>query len=228
MYIIIAGGGKVGSFLAKDFSSKGYTVALIERREDRAAKIAAELPEVFVINGDACDVDYLEDAGIERADVVIAVTGDDDDNLVISQLAKEVYHIPKVISRVNNPKNEKIFEVLGVGVPISATTLIGKIVEEEVSVDELLTILPLKRGKFVVVETRIPKDSSVNGKKVSELGFPRDCILVAIDREDELIIPRGSTVLKGGDIVFAITVPEKEQVFIDCLKGKRLGESCEL
>ncbi len=228
MYIIIAGGGKVGSFLAKDLSRRGHTIALIERREDRAARIASELPDVFVIRGDACDADYLEDAGIERADAVIAVTGDDDDNLVISQLAKEVYHIQKVIARVNNPKNEKIFEVLGVGVPVSATSIIGKIVEEEVSVDEILTVLPLKQGKFAVVETRIPENSSVSGRRVSDLGFPRDCILIAIDREDELIIPRGSTVLKGGDTVFAITVPEKEQVFIDCLKGKHLGESCEL
>lgn len=222
MYVIIAGGGKVGRYLARDLSAKGYTIALIERRRERSQDIAMELPNIMVIHGDACDANFLEDAGIDRADVVVAVTGDDDDNLVVSQLATEVYGIKRVIARVNNPKNEKIFRVLNVGIPISATSIIGRIVEEEATIEDIVTILPLKEGKLSIVEARVPEGSSVDGRKISEIGFPKDCILIALARDDDLIIPRGSTTLKRGDIVFAMTKIDKEKIFCDCLRGKRL------
>lgn len=228
MNVVIAGGGKVGRYLARELSGKGHAVSIIERRKDRAEEIAAELEDVIVILGDACDSDYLEPAGIERADVLAAVTGDDDDNFVISQLAKDIYKVRKVIARVNNPKNEQIFKVLNVDAPVSATGLIAKIVEEEVSIDELFTVLALSGGKFRIVETRIPEKSPVVGQKVQEIGIPRDCILVAIERNGDIIIPRGSSSLFANDKVYAITTPEKEKALAAALKGKAEQEACEL
>jgi trk system potassium uptake protein TrkA len=226
--ILIAGGGKVGFYLAKELSEKGYSVSLIERRADRAEKIALTLQDVLVIKGDACDSEYLEQAGIEDADIVIAATGDDDDNLVIAQIAKEVYRVRKVIARVNNPKNEKIFRALSVDVPVASTSIIVKVVEEEAAVDELVTIIPIGETKFRLVETVIPEGSFVHGKKVEELGFPKDCILVAVDRKGNPFVPRGSSVLYSGDRIYAITTPEREKILLDVLKGKADKEACDL
>lgn len=228
MNILIAGGGKVGFYLAKELSSKGHNVSLIERREDRAKKIALQLSDVLVIKGDACDAEYLEQAGIEDADIVIAATGDDDDNLVISQLAKVTFNVRKVIARVNNPKNEKIFKVLNVDVPIASTSLIVKIVEEEAAAEELVTIMPISEGRLRIVEMQIPEKSQIHGRKIEELSLPKDCIFVAIERKGEVIIPRGSTVLYSADRIYAITTPEKEKVLIDILKGKLTKEACDL
>ncbi|MCX7831846.1 MAG: NAD-binding protein [Actinobacteria bacterium] len=228
MNIIIAGGGKVGFYLAKELSSKGHNVSLIERREDRAKKIALQLNNVLVIKGDACDAEYLEQAGIEDADIVIAATGDDDDNLVISQLAKATFNVKKVIARVNNPKNEKIFKVLNVDVPVASTSIIVKVVEEEASAGELVTIMPIGEGHFRLVEIQVPDNSRVNGKKVEELSLPKDCIFVAIEKKDGVVIPRGSTVIESGDRIYAITTPEREKILIDVIRGKIEKEACEL
>lgn len=228
MKIVIAGGGKVGFYLAKELSEKGHEVSLIERRRERAEKIAYLLSNVLVIKGDACDAEYLEQAGIEDADIVIAATGDDDDNLVISQLAKITFNVKKVIARVNNPKNEKIFRVLNVDVPVASTSIIVKIVEEEASAEELITLMPISEGKLRLVEMIVPGNSTINGKKVEELSLPKDCIFVAIERGNEIFIPKGSSVIKSGDRVFAITTPEKEKLLIDILKGKISKEACDL
>lgn len=228
MKILIAGGGKVGFYLAKELSEKGHAISLIERRADRAEKIALVLEDVLVIKGDACDMEYLEQAGIEDTDIVIAATGDDDDNLVVAQIAKEVYKRPKVIARVNNPKNEKIFKALNVDVPVASTSIIVKVVEEEAAVGEVMTIIPIGETKFRLLETTLPEGSHANGRKVEELGFPKDCILVAIDRKGDAFVPRGSTVLQAGDRIYAITTPEKEDVLIKILKGEITKEACDL
>lgn len=228
MNIIIAGGGKVGFYLAKELSSKGHRVSLIERREDRARKIALQLSDVLVIKGDACDVEYLEQAGIEDADIIIAATGDDDDNLVISQLAKVTYNVGKVIARVNNPKNEKIFKVLNVDVPVASTSLIVKIVEEEAAADELVTIMPISEGRLRIVEMFIPQNSPISGRKIEELNLPKDCIFVAIERKDDILIPRGPTQIFSGDRIYVITTPDKERTLIDIVKGRLSKDACDL
>lgn len=228
MNIIVAGGGKVGKYLARELSKKDHRVFLIERRREKVEKLASELEDVIVIHGDACDHEYLEAAQISETDVVIAVTGDDDDNLVICQLAKEIYNVPKVIARVNNPKNEKIFQVLNVDVPISATSIIAKIVEEETSVDELFTVLALKEGQFRIVEAEVKDGSQADGARVETLGLPRDCILIAVERGQDVFIPRGNTVLAAGDRVFALTTPEKEPALAAVFRGKSRKEACDL
>ncbi len=228
MYIIIAGGGKVGSYLARDFSERNHAVILIERRLDRAEKIAANLPSVLIIHGDACDARYLEDAKIEKADVIVAVTGDDDDNLVVCQLAKESYGVPRAVARVNNPKNEAIFNALGVDAAISATSIIAKIVEEEVAVGDVIALQVLKQGKLALVEVDVGSGSGADGCRISDLGLPRDAVLVAIARDDDLIIPRGSTTLAAGDTVFALTSPEREAKLSELFKRKGPPETCDL
>lgn len=232
MKIIIAGGGKVGFYLAKELSESGHSVFLIERREERAERIAESVPDAVVIHGDACDHEYLEEARVEEADIVIAVTGDDDDNLVVSQLAKDVYGVPKVIARVNNPKNEKIFRLLNVDMPIAATSMIVKIVEEEAALDGLVTLLPIADESHRIVEATIHPDSAAVGRRIEELGLPRDCILVAIVRErdgaKEVVIPRGVTVIEPRDKVYALVSREREQALVDAIKGKLPKEACDL
>ncbi|MEW6188633.1 MAG: TrkA family potassium uptake protein [Actinomycetota bacterium] len=219
MYIIIGGGGKVGAALAKTLSLKGHTVVMVEKSGEKCERIAEESPNVLVIKGDACDIRYLEEAGVDRADVLAAVTGDDDDNLVMCQLAKETFNVPRVVARVNDPRNENIFLTLGIEA-ISSTTVIAKLIEEEATIGDIITLQALKKGRLALVELDLSQDSPVAGKKVSELGFPKDCVLVSIVRGDEIVIPRGSTVLQSGDGVIALTSVEKEENFRNILLGK--------
>ena len=228
MYIVVCGGGKVGSLLAKDFSKKEYKVVLIERRPERCKRILDESEGLLVINGDACDVRYLEESGASQADVVLAVTGDDDDNLVICQLAKEIFKVPRTVARVNNPRNEKIFNILGVDASLSYTTIFAKLIEEEAVTGDLVTIQAFKKGKLALVEMDLPSNTPIIGRKISELGLPRDCVLVAVVRGEEIIIPRGSTVLEKNDLIIAFTSLEKEKTLKGILSGGIKPEACEL
>jgi trk system potassium uptake protein TrkA len=219
MYIVIAGGGKVGEFLANTFSVSGHDVAVIERSREKCEKLA-ENEKILVINGDACDAKYLEDAGIDRADVFAAVTGDDDDNLVACQLAVSVYSVPRAVARVNNPKNERIFHELGID-GISSTTIIAKLIEEESSIGDIITLQSLKKGKLALVEVELPTDRCiVCNKKVKDLGLPQECVLVAIIRDDDVLIPHGDMELESGDGVIALTSIEKEERLRDIMLGR--------
>lgn len=227
MYIIIAGGGKVGQFLANTFSSRERDVVVIERNLEKCEKLA-ENKRILVINGDACDAKYLEDAGIDRADVFAAVTGDDDDNLVACQLAVVTYGVPRAVARINNPGNERIFHELGID-GISSTTVIAKLIEEESSIGDIITLQSLRKGKLALVEVELPTDRCiVCNKKVKDLGLPRDCVLVAIVRDDEVIIPRGNTELQAGDGVIALTEIEKEERLRDIMLGRVPMRSSEV
>jgi trk system potassium uptake protein TrkA len=228
MFVIVAGGGKVGSYLVRDLSQRKHSVVLIEKRPERCRKIAEENPEVLVIKGDACDIRYLEEGGADRADVIAAVTGDDDDNLVICQIAREVFKIPRIIARVNDPRNQKVFNQVGIKHAISGTSIIGRLIEEEASFGDLLRLGFLKEGNLVLVETELPLNSPVAGKKISEIGFPKECVLLAIIRGEEVIIPKGSVVLVSGDRIIAITSIEKESDFRDILTGKLKPQACPL
>lgn len=228
MFIIIAGGGKVGSYLVRDLSRKKHSVVLIEKRPERCRLIAEDNPDVLVIKGDACDIRYLEEAGADRADVIAAVTGDDDDNLVICQIAREVFKIPRIIARVNDPRNQKVFQQVGIRQAISGTSIIGRLIEEEATFGDLLRLGFLKEGNLVLVEMELPLNSPVAGKKVSSIGFPKDCVLLAMIRGEEVVIPKGTTVLKPGDKIIAVTSIEKESVFRDVLTGRLKPQACPL
>lgn len=211
MYIVINGGGKVGSFLARTLKKRGHDVAIIERREEICQKLAVECPGCLIINGDGCDMVFQKDAGTEHADVFASVTGDDDDNLVACRLAKAAFKVLRTVARVNNPKNEKIFHELGIDA-VSTTTVIAHIIEEETTIGDVITLLPLKKGKLALVEVELPTDRcKVCNKQVASLGLPEDCVLVSIIRGDDVIIPKGTTTLEPGDTVVALTAVEKEE-----------------
>lgn len=219
MKIVINGGGKVGSFLASDMVKNGHQVTLIERRAEVAEKVTLEVPQALVILGDGCDVRFQEDADTSRADVFVSVTGDDDDNLVACQIAQNVFSVPRAIARVNNPKNEQIFHALGIEA-VSSTTIISKLIEEEVSVGDIVTLQTLKKGKLSLIEVDLPQAGCpVANQLVKDIQMPDDCVLVAILRDDQVLIPKGDTLIKPSDSIVALAGRDKERL----LKKRLLG-----
>ena len=170
--------------------------------------------------GDGCDVAYQEDAGVGHADVFAAVTGDDDDNLVSCQLAKTAFGVPRAVARVNNPKNEHIFNALGIEA-ISSTTIIARMIEEESTIGDIRTLATLRRGNMAVVEIELPTDRCVVcDKRVSELKLPVDCVLFAIVRGDDVMTVHGETTLQPGDVIMAFTNVEHEATLKRALTGE--------
>ena len=208
IYIVISGGGMVGAFLAQTLSEKN-TVVVIEKNPDRCERLATST-KAMIIKGDACDVRYQQEARVEKADVFAAVTGDDDDNLVACQLAKTSFNVPRVVARVNNPKNERIFNLMGIDA-ISSTTVISHLIEEKTTVGDIITLHVLKKGEVAIVEVDIP-DASCNscGKAVKDLGLPDGCVLVSILRGKEVIIPHGNAIIEAGDSIIAVTSIDNE------------------
>lgn len=218
MYIVIAGGGKIGRFLAQRLSADKHTVAIIDKDKAVCDEIARD-SDVLVINGDGCDLKCLEEAGISRANVVAAVTGDDEDNLVICQLAKERFNVGRTVARVNDPKNEHTFAELGVDIPIDATRIIAKIIEEEVSFADFVNLMSFNRGKLAIVRVDLPEDSPVIDKQVQDITLPPDSVLVSIIRGGEVVIPKGKTVLEAGDDIIALTLVENKQQLLQLFVG---------
>ncbi len=211
MYVLIAGGGKVGANLARLLLRAGHEVTLIEQRADRFASLEEEFEHVAQ-RGDATELFILERAGIKRPpDIVLAVTGDDEDNLIICQISKEKYGVPKVIARVNDPRNQAHFDLLGISPTICATSNIMGLIEHEVPEHEdLVHLLELRRENLEIVEVQIDKDSPVAGKRVEELKVPDGARLISVMRNGQSEIAVGSTELHPGDQVLAILQPGKE------------------
>jgi trk system potassium uptake protein TrkA len=211
MYIVINGGGKVGSFLAQTLHQKKHSVAVIEKRPNVIEKLAEELPQnVLLIQGDGCDPQSQEDAGVGHADVFVAVTRNDDDNLVSCQLARVNFNVKIAVARVNSPKNEPVFNALGIRA-ISSTSVIGHLIEEEMTVKDIIRLHTLEKGNLSLVEFVVPAgDREVFHKTVSELALPEKSVLVTIMREDKVIIPRGNTEIEPGDRIIALADIEHE------------------
>jgi trk system potassium uptake protein TrkA len=220
MYIMIVGAGKIGYFLAERLLAGKHTVSIVDKDKSICEEIARELTDALVINGDGCDPRILEEAGITRADVVAAVTGEDEDNLIISQLAKERFGIRRTVGRVNNPANEHAFSELGIDVPVDSTKIIAKVIEEEVSFSDFVNLMSFKRGKLAIVRVDLPQDSPVINKEVKDIELPPDSVLVSILRGEEVIVPKGDTVLKASDDVIALTLIGNEPQLLNLLAGK--------
>ncbi len=211
MYIVISGGGKVGSYLGRTLSEKGHSIAVIEKRPEILAKMAEELPTtVLLIEGDGCNLTHQTDAGVARADVFVAVTGEDEDNLVSCQLARSRFAVKRTIARVNNPKNERIFRVLGIE-GISSTSIISRLIEEEMRVSDLLTLHVLEKGRLALVEIAVPDGDGATSKALAELALPGDTVLVAVIRGETVIVPRGTTTFQPGDRIVAVTPIDREE-----------------
>lgn len=219
MFIIIVGAGRVGFFLAKRLAKNKHIVSVIEKDKDTCMQIAKEL-DILVIHGDGCDPKFLEQAGVARAEVVAAVTGEDEDNFIICQLAKEKFGISRTVGRVNDPKNTHAFSELGVDVPVDSTAIIAKIIEEEVSFADFVNLLSFKRGKLAIVRVDLPDSSPVINKRLQDITLPASSVLVSIIRGEDVIVPKGDTLLLPNDDIIALTLVENEQQLLNCLIGK--------
>jgi trk system potassium uptake protein TrkA len=210
MYMIVAGGGKVGANVVRSLLAMGHEVTLIEQRRDRFDLLEAEFGHVAML-GDATEISVLERAGIARPpELVLAVTGDDEDNMVISQIAREGYDVPKVIARVNDPRNQPHFELLGITQTVCATSGILGLVEHEVPEHGLVRLLELRREGLEVVEVQIDTGDPSVGKPVAALELPQGSRLISVMRDGRAEIAVGSTKLQPGDQVLAILQPGKE------------------
>lgn len=219
MYAIIIGGGKVGYYLTKALLEAGYETLLVEKLRENYLRLFDEFGEA-VYQGDGDEMRTLQEIGTNRANIFIAVTGDDEDNLIACQLAKKKFGCPKVIARVNNPRNEEIFRQLDIDATVSATRIIYGLVEQEMEAPEVIPLLALKKGNIEIVEIAIPKNAPVVGKTVEALRLPEDCILISIIRGEEVAIPRADTVIEVGDTILALISTTRVHEIHDALLGK--------
>lgn len=210
MRIAVAGAGNVGHFVAADLSQRGHDVVVIEQNEDLVEQLKDELQVSWVI-GDGCELYTLDAAVLSSCEVMVAATGDDEDNLVMSLLAKQEFAVPRVIARVNHPDNQWLFtESWGVDVSVSTPHLLTSLVEEAVSVGDLIRLLSLEQGKVSLMEVTLAEGSPADGKTIGDLDLPPDCSIVAVVRDRHVIAPRGETPLRAGDEVMALAGPEAE------------------
>ncbi|HXW78309.1 MAG TPA: TrkA family potassium uptake protein [Acidimicrobiales bacterium] len=209
MKVVIAGAGNVGTYLAADLHAAGHEVLLIEIDPEVAAR-GAGLGVGWMVR-DACEFSALDAAGLATTDVVVAATGDDEDNLVVALLAKQEFAVPRVVARVNHPKNHWLFnQAWGVDVAVSTPHLLAALVEEAVSVGSLVRLLRLESSGAHLVEVTLLPDSPAAGMELSRLGMPREATVVAVVRRDHVVVPRGDTLLEPGDEVLVLASPDSE------------------
>jgi trk system potassium uptake protein TrkA len=205
MFVIIVGGGKTGSQLAAGLINEGYQVKVIEQRPEILERMRKELPAEVIVSGDGSAPAVLEAAGISHANVLAAVTGEDETNLVITTLARFEYNVGRVIAKINNPKNAWLFTAeMGVDVAINQANILSRLIAEEMSLGDMMTLLKLRKGEFSVVEEKVHPASAAAGKRLSELGLPADCVIAVIIRKGKMIIPRCDTILQIADEILAI------------------------
>lgn len=219
MYIIVVGGGKVGYYLTKSLLEAGHEVLVIEKDVHKSARLMDELG-ALVLQGDGCDMASMTRAGMSRADLAVAVTGDDEDNLVICQVAKHKFNVPRTIARINNPKNEKIFRILGIDSTVSSTELILSQIEQAIPSRSLVHLMTLRNVGVSFIEMEVPPDSPALGRPLRTLGIPDDCILPLVVRGgSQAIIPYGDTVLQVGDQVIVVTSEKNEETIRQIVHG---------
>ncbi|MEA2557178.1 MAG: trk/ktr system potassium uptake protein [Actinomycetota bacterium] len=224
MRVVITGGGAVGRHLAVDLADRRHDVTLIEQNRELCAKLAEFAPNVKVINGDACEPWVLEEADVARAEVLVAATGDDEDNLVTALLSKQEFAVPRVLARVNHPKNEWLFtEQWGVDAAVSPPHILTSMVEEAVTVGDLVRLLRLEGGRVSIVEMTLPDGSPSIGKPIYELRMPPDSAVVAILRDGHVVIPQPESVLVAGDEVVALASAPSEKALRDVIIGDLPG-----
>ncbi len=222
MYIIIVGGGRLGYYLIKALLDEGHEVLIIEKNATVCEVINEELGSVC-IRGDGCETVTMDEVGTGRADMLIAVTGDDEDNLVACQVAKHRFNVPRTIARIRNPKNEILFKKLGIDVTVSSTDIILEHIEEVVPTHPLTHLLTIRDKGLGIVEVKIPPNSTTVGKPVRELSLPPGSILsLVIRKERKPIVPTASTILQAEDQVIAVTRPESEEALRAALRGEKL------
>ncbi len=220
MYIVVVGGGKVGYYLAKELLEAGHELVILEKNTSRARQISDELGSI-VLNRDGCEGKHLAEAGANRAAIVAAVTGDDEDNLVVCQMAKHHFDVPRTIARVNNPRNEDLFKHLGVDEIISPTRMVLASIEQDIPVHELLHLAQLKGGEMELVEAQIGDNSPAVGRKPTDINLPEGSALFLLLRGSSVQQVRSDTVFQAGDKVLAVAKGEGESI----LRRELIGDS---
>jgi trk system potassium uptake protein len=220
MYIIVIGGGKVGYHLGRALLNDGHEILIIEKQRSRIESISNDLGSVVML-GDGCEVSIQADAGATRADMLIAVTGDDEDNLVACQVAKHKFKVPRTIARINNPNNEAIFSMLGIDITINSTDVIMESIQQEVPTHMLTHLMTLHERGVEMVEMRIPSDARSVGKKIKDLELPPGSIITLILRRDQKpLMASPDLIILTGDQIIALTPTDSEEQLKNALKGK--------
>ena len=206
MYVVIAGGGRTGTQLAKVLLSHGHTIQIIEDRRDVLARIHRELPSEVITEGNPVDPTVFEQVGIQKADVIAACTSSDEQNLSMCFIARESYSVPRTIARVNNPMNAWLFnDLFHVDAAVNQADQMARYIVEEMSMGDMMTLLKLKRGNYSLVEEKIPEGAEAIGIAIKDLKLPEHCVIAAIIRDGEVVVPRGVTEFQAGDEVLAVT-----------------------
>jgi trk system potassium uptake protein TrkA len=219
VYIIIAGGGKVGRFLTETLVNRGHEVLLIEKDKNKVEQYTEQFGGI-VVQGDACEAQVLSDAGIARADVLIAVTGDDEDNLVCCQVAKRKFKVNRVIARVNNPKNERIFRALGIDATVSHTKALLEIIEQELPLSSLRHLHYIRDSKLEIIEVIIGPESPARDRTINSLNFPPDSSILLVVRSGKVLVPSGTLALKERDEIVILTPQNSDNQVQELLIGE--------
>jgi len=221
MFVIIVGGGNTGSQLAKFLLDAGHTVRIIDDRPSVLERLAGELPQEIIVNGDGSSPAVLEKAGIQNAQVLAAVTGLDEANLVITSLARFEFNVPRVIARINNSKNAWLFTPeMGVDASLNQAEILTRLIAEEMSMGDMMTLLKLRRGKYSLVEEKIFPGALAVNKAIRDLPLPQNCVIAGIIRQGEIVMPRGVATLEEADEILAI-VDESSRIVLAKLLGRR-------
>ncbi len=220
MYVLVVGGGKVGYYLTKSLMEQHHEVLLLEKDRAKARELIEDLGEGIVYQGDGCEASIMADVGAGRADVLCAVTGDDEDNLVTCQLGKHKFKVSRTIARINNPKNERIFTRLGIDVTVSSTNRILSLIEEQLPAHPLVHLRTLRDAGLEICELEVSEESEAANKPLSELPLPNKCNFAVILRDGQGILPRPDTVLKPGDRVISLMAQDAEESVHQLLVGE--------
>jgi trk system potassium uptake protein TrkA len=218
MYVLIVGGGRIGYYLAKTLLQSQHRVGLVERDAERCRTVAEDLG-ITVLQGDGTDIATLRDAGAEQAQYVVALTGRDQENLVICQLAKHYFRAPRTIARINNPKNQAIFKLLGVDATVSSTALAAQMIENALPLDGMRIFSVFQEGEVELTEVELRDGHPAVGLTVMQLKLPEECVLIALIHAGRMTFPRGRTVLETGDKVFALVRRRSLEAFKQVLLG---------
>lgn len=206
MIVLISGGGRTGTQLATLLMMQNHDVRMIDHRPEILARLHKDLPTEAIYEGHATDSKVLELAGIQQADVLAACMPNDESNLAVCYLARTLYQVPRIIARINNPRNAWLFdEKFHVDVALDQAQMFASLIEEEMSLGDMLTLLKLRRGEYSLVEEKVPAGAKAAGTAIKDLSLPEECIIAGVIRHGKVILPRGITVLEPGDEVLAIT-----------------------